>query len=264
VLLKTNLGFFDGAFFKKGNYLSDKILILCFNKTMSLQIPENLVQKIGRLFDVRGDEADFITTGEDPQARQESVKMKNQVNITVEGASPHLGPELRSLIQDVRLFLAEMSHAFGQALTEIIDQYQQEGISLGQSLALHLKEKHLIPRFTVMVGQNRQAFLDQFKELRPYQLASQSVLVIFNLPKPLDYWWHKGGNDIWGQPNSNATNQMAVEYGKMYRLVMPTVWQQRDQIDQYRLECNRVNPINYHQYGKFYYVWEIGRGKGEA
>lgn len=81
------------------------------------------------------------------------------------------------------------------------------------------------------------------------------MLLEYNLPKPLAYFWSKGGENMWGNKSVQVGSSIN-EWGIFYREVTQLVWAAIDRhLSEHNLSLLRVNPINVHDTKKYYYVW---------
>ncbi len=103
-------------------------------------------------------------------------------------------------------------------------------------------------------------------------IDDRSVVVNFQLPKPLDiFWWKKFWNEeeYWRhEPTEEEVftaaedRRLMNEWGGMYEYLMGTPWWVVDQwADEYgeRFGCDRINDVGIHGNGDngFYYLFEI-------
>lgn len=163
--------------------------------------------------------------------------------------------------EDLLLVVNEFVEETGEEFTKDLDSLMQEYAETTRfKSSVKVVEKTrgtdlLKPRFDVYGKNESRKFLDDIGY--PYvQVEDESVLVVFNLPKPLAQFWWKGVGE-WGALDVDI-DESAVEWGTMYRELMPVVW---DNLDKYQygrsLVFYRVNDVTDHEPGDYYYIWEV-------
>jgi hypothetical protein len=90
-----------------------------------------------------------------------------------------------------------------------------------------------------------------------FTLSSEQAIVIFHLPKPLDFFWWKGAPEFIGGLPVHGT---AIEWGKIYDELLHTIWEEvgREECEG-ELDFARVNDKGHHEKGIFYYIWSVSR-----
>ena len=118
-----------------------------------------------------------------------------------------------------------------------------------------LEKKFDLPNFTITHGVRAEETL---KEIGlDGKIEEKNLLILFQLPKPLSFFWWKGGADSWGSLAEDIKGS-STEWGHFYRELMLVVWEMQGYYENEKGLCfNRLNEIGEHDPLKFYYVWEI-------
>jgi uncharacterized protein (UPF0335 family) len=137
---------------------------------------------------------------------------------------------------------------------ERIERLLKEEDRISDRIDEYLREKGLLlPRFDVYIGQQALDVQRKYHLLNDAELEEEPMIIVFNLPKPLFRFWWKGGAGTWGE-RSQDTRQMVIEWGRIYRDVIRTVWDMTDYGD----TCfERLNPEGVHEEGEYYYLWRL-------
>lgn len=87
-----------------------------------------------------------------------------------------------------------------------------------------------------------------------YELVKpENFLVVFELPKPLhQFWWKNNTEEKYWQ--SGDRKLATIEWGRMYRAMMPIIWEANEQSRSHR---QRINPCGVHKVREYYYLWEL-------
>lgn len=171
--------------------------------------------------------------------------------ISVFGEPEKLDHRQQKALQEIKNFLNKISKKWKKEMLVGLEEYSKDYLKIPQVIVDLLKEKkwHL-PIFKIYpegsevlesLGFEGDLFKDQF-------------VVIFDLPKPLAFFWFKGA---WvnGKKSSDST---FVNWGKFYQDLLPIVWQAVDTSEfSGNLEIERVNEYGQHKPGSFYYVWKM-------
>jgi hypothetical protein len=110
-----------------------------------------------------------------------------------------------------------------------------------------------LPTFDIYAKDEADALLQEFG-LKGEKIEMGNFLVVFNLPKPLSHFWWKGGTESWGS-GSTDVRKMVIEWGRIYRSIIPIVW---NAVDDGTCAMERINPCGMHDMKRYYYLWEIG------
>lgn len=110
-----------------------------------------------------------------------------------------------------------------------------------------------LPTFDVYTKKQADVLLKTFG-FSGENITNGNFLIVFNLPKPLSQFWWKGGAELWGN-QSNDVRKMVIEWGRIYRLMISTIW---DAVDGGRSIMERINPYGVHDPKQYYYLWEMG------
>ncbi|MDE2311865.1 MAG: hypothetical protein KGJ93_02115 [Patescibacteria group bacterium] len=155
---------------------------------------------------------------------------------------------------------------------ELLDDYQQRfWYELEQFSVDHPKSRLLSKE---MQGFLRERAMDSAKVgiydqsngeklLRSFGLQASvspdKFIVVLRLPKPLDYFWTKNRDDLPVDSNRYGLTGQAIEWGALYRRLMPLIWDSVDQsYSEHGVWLERLNNFGEHSYNEYYYVWQAG------
>lgn len=165
--------------------------------------------------------------------------------------------DLESLDADSRKLLREWEKDMATGLHEwkvTIEELTRKESRISQKMREYLEDTRMdLPTFDVYKKQEADALLRSYG-FTEERVQSKNFLVVFNLPKPLSQFWWKGGIDAWGGASKDVRG-MVIEWGDIYRKVIPVIWNARDNSN---VPMERVNPGGVHDPRLYYYVWEMG------
>jgi len=194
---------------------------------MSEDISENLIKKVGRQVGLRDrDAAEEFVIGDHLPEEKDREKRMAEIKIEVD-AGEALSPEKQALVHNVTRVAQRISIDFQDQMHHLMDNYQKDRGSdaFTPEMAQKMKEKgHDLPRFTIKDGEAAQKFMEEVGEAERWDLNENSVLLVFNLPRPIARFWHRGATDSWGE-QSVEVGEGEVEWGYFYRESMPTIWE---------------------------------------
>lgn len=164
----------------------------------------------------------------------------------------------RKFLSHLVKFCQETSADFREEFYDLIEEYKESGRRVSDTMLEKLSELKLdVPKFEIFVGKARNELLENLQVNESYQFQENSIVVLFNLPKPLSQYWWKGGAESWGSAGLNV-DAMVMEWGHFYRELMPVIWNAIG-----REECNedyrfyRINSVGQHEPQAYYYIWEV-------
>jgi len=168
----------------------------------------------------------------------------------------------RSLVENARRFAVETSKHFQEAFVEVLRAYQTERRKIADVIIQYIKDKKFdMPQFTVADWRHGKKFLHD-AGCENFVFRDDTLLMVFNLPKPLSYFWWKGGEDAWGDERVRVVGPSVIEWGHFYRALMPVIWQQVGfEFAEGTLDFYRINAPGEHDPEKYYYIWEVGLRK---
>ncbi|TSC55943.1 MAG: Uncharacterized protein G01um101418_514 [Parcubacteria group bacterium Gr01-1014_18] len=153
-----------------------------------------------------------------------------------------LSDRQRNILERAKEFCHRLSRKFENEFGEILINYSKER----KEISIQMK-KFLL---------NKKFDLPQFTISNPYA-NDNSLLLNFQLPRPLSFFWWKGGANSWGDHAVDMQDQV-VEWGHFYRELMPIVWETQGYYEQEKgLSFDRVNAVGEHDPAKYYYLWKI-------
>ena len=215
---------------------------------------KNILEKIGREEGFKNPEdiydIDYITTAE------EIGSVASDVDIRL--VSEH-APETQVLIGEVKQFGVELSETYKQEFLKILEVYRAERRAISDKIVAFLEKKGFsMPRITVADHAHAAEIFSHLGFPRKH-IAEDSLLIVLNLPKPLSYFWWKGGED-WGDVLAKQVGPSVIEWGYFYRTLMPVIWERVGYYETERdLRFDRINHVGEHDPEKFYYIWEVSR-----
>jgi hypothetical protein len=163
-----------------------------------------------------------------------------------------MSPEMKERYEQFEKDAVECVKAWKERIERLI----QEESRISDRIEAYLREKGLLlPKFDVFTGEGADEKLErfQFGSDETKDQPDNAMLVVFNTPKPIEQFWWKGGAGDWGD-KAQDTRRMVIEWGRIYRDVIKTVWDMTDYGDTY---FDRLNPEGVHEEGEYYYVWKI-------
>lgn len=168
----------------------------------------------------------------------------------------------------VNEYVKEASQTFHDRLVDVLIEYQYGSGMISDKILIYLEKQKLIyPNFTFRFGKQGEELLkniglaDRAERINP----DQGVLV-FQLPKPLkEFWWKSTERVAEGRRRDYVIEKIkdvrplddtAIEWGKIYDRIMPTVWEVRDRYEaEGKLFYERINWAGEHDPDEYYYVW---------
>lgn len=168
----------------------------------------------------------------------------------------------KEILALTRNFCKDAGQDFAETFVTLVRSLKEHGRPLPESIERFLHEKDFFsPVFTIFNGEAGETFLRTNK--LSHTLEPGHFLVVFRLPKPLDYYWWKGrmplrkGEEEPDDGSENVEGAM-VEWGYFYRALLPTVWEtQGHYMNETDLFMQRVNEVGDHEKLVFYYVWDF-------
>jgi len=169
--------------------------------------------------------------------------------------------ETLACLDTTRSFCKESSEKFREAFLTLIESYRKENRNLSQKILDHLIEKRFdLPNFTIANAEHAIQILEDC-QMDDYLADPKSILLVFNLPKPLGHFWWKGGVDSWGHEGKNVSGSV-IEWGHFYRELTPVIWKMQGLYEnEYALDFERINSVSVHDPKKYYYLWQITKWK---
>lgn len=161
-----------------------------------------------------------------------------------------LDSESKELLAQWRAEIQTCLEKWSDEIKQLISQ--DERISPRIREYLEIKGMDL-PTFDLYAKNEADEALERFG-FDGEKIETGNFLVVFNLPKPLSQFWWKGGTESWGS-ESKDVRKMVIEWGRIYRLIIPTIW---NAVDRSTSTMDRINPCGVHDPERYYYLWEVG------
>jgi len=179
------------------------------------------------------------------------------------------------LFADTLEFIEDTSEIFQDEFHKLTETVKGEDKSykFSNKLASFLMNKKMdLPGFVLTDPGKAEKYLKKFElDNEIENIHKDSLLLIFKLPKQLDYFWRKSKHNLvnfddrypeekkylWRQ-NDYKKSMAVIEWGNVYHQLLPTIW---DQIDYYcennDIYLSRLNTYGEHNIGEYYYIWEV-------
>lgn len=162
--------------------------------------------------------------------------------------------EQSELCNSIVGLVKDLDRRLGYHVMLNLDNYQK-GTGRDLSTIQAFVEKHNLhrPKFTLMNYEESLLFCEDNDIV---ESDPGSLVLTFQLPKPLAAYWEKGKGD-WGEAGIEIDNSV-IPWGTIYRNVLPIVWEElRDLENSTLINFQRSYSIGTHDKFKYYYVWEI-------
>lgn len=161
-------------------------------------------------------------------------------------------------------FCKQLSVRYKKAFLEAMEKYSRERHKISPAIIKYLKEKGLdMPKFQILAGESAVNLLDDV-EYDPNIISYESVLVNFQLPKPLAYYWWKDKEKAVLETDKTLykATPTTIEWGAFYEKLMPVVHDllESNYLDD-KVYFRRVNALGHHDPEKFYYLWVLTKRK---
>lgn len=213
-----------------------------------MEIPENLIKKIGK------------EHFEDDSLQIERPNSEN-IPIEIKVNKEKLDEEKLDLLQDTSETLQNLGNKFQSVLLNQMQDYADNPkYAFSQEMMERMIEKgYDLPQLKILSDEFAQRFLDETDINTGHPVGDDSLLVIFNLPKPMGRFWYKGGEDYWGddKEKEEIDRSKNVAWGDFYRKSAPVIWNIDNDMDEKDIKVNRLNLAGQHDPKKYYYIWEV-------
>ncbi len=129
-----------------------------------------------------------------------------------------------------------------------------------------------LPEFILASPERAAEYLKKFNLQNGLnKIDDNSFMLIFKLPKQLDYFWRKSKHNLvnfdtrypqekkylWTK-DQHTRDMTVVEWGNMHHCLLPIIWGQRDfYCENEDIYLSRLNQMGEHRIGEFYYIWEV-------
>lgn len=156
----------------------------------------------------------------------------------------------KELLERWRSEMQTCLEEWSDAIKDLISQDEK----ISPKIREYLENKGMdLPTFDLYAKNEADEALQKFG-FNGEKIEMGNFLVVFNLPKPLSQFWWKGGAESWGS-ESRDVRKMVIEWGRIYRLIIPVIWYA---VDRSTSTMERINPCGVHDPKQYYYLWEIG------
>jgi hypothetical protein len=161
-----------------------------------------------------------------------------------------LGSESKKLLEQWRAEMQVCLEEWSVGIINLISQDEKISPRIREYLEIEGMD---LPTFDLYEKKEADEALQKFGFNRE-KIETGNFLVVFNLPKPLSQFWWKGDAESWDS-KSKDVRTMVIEWGRIYRLIIPIIW---NAVDNSPSTMERINPCGMHDPKQYYYLWEIG------
>jgi hypothetical protein len=205
--------------------------------------------------------AEYPEVEADESTDEKQVAFDGEPNNIEEDIDP-LFPCDKEFLNNVRILAEDLSSVSRKHFLTSLSQKRRERKISQKFLDFNIEKELDLPKITITNGKKAQEMLEElgFED----RISPENIILVFQLPKPIANFWWKGKsrlNTSW----EKETNGIVLEWGKIYRGLIPTVW---ELINKYEEEGNlefwRINEIGEHSADEYYYIWEIGNLKSKT
>lgn len=161
-----------------------------------------------------------------------------------------LNHESQEFLEQWRLEMRACLEEWSDGIKDLLNQDKKISPRIREYLEIRGMD---LPTFDVYVKSEADEVLQRFG-FNAEKIEMGNFLVVFNLPKPLSQFWWKGGAESWGSASKDV-RKMVIEWGRIYRLSIPIIW---NAVDSSPSTMERINPCGVHDPKQYYYLWEIG------
>ena len=197
-----------------------------------------------------------------------------KTNIDNELAGQELNPEQTKLMRELTDFLDDVSSKFKEQFWHVMDRKSMTRPEISARIKQFILEHGFdVPYFRIMGREAGENYLQQVvapeylhpehsdeEDEREYKIGDDSVMMIFDLPKPVAQYWKKAEGGPWsrGLPEKNVGPEV-VPWGYFYRRMIDTVRKAVDAEDREgKLHIRRIRSVA-HAPLQHYYIFEVSR-----
>ncbi len=231
---------------------------------MEPSLTEQQAKKVGKYLGIRdSNQLNQVVSDETPpkptHLEIERQKKLAAIDVPVE-TDPDVSASIKHLIDLTKQSAREISLSFQAHILELFKNYNSDKGSKAFTPEIAnkmIKRGYDLPQFSIKQGESARAFLESTGNLSgTSSLLKDSVLLIFNLPRPIARFWYKGGQDSWGE-GAQKVDPNNIEWGHFYREIMDTVWEGVGVEEFKGLAFQRINDLSDHKLQKYYYIWAV-------
>lgn len=199
-------------------------------------------------------------TDRDAELLQDDVELRAgqdvQFVLREEIDQPFLSNHL-DLVANTKDFIRDLGNNFRADLEERALEFSRKvGLPAQKATIEYAINRGLLsPEFEIYGPQAAAKFLED--ELGWYQdIGEDNLVIVFRLPKPIDYYWDRGGDRNGGF--NEITPSTSSLWGDSYDELISSVWDFWDRsVENYGLNLYRLNDVGEHSKGGYYYIWEV-------
>lgn len=223
-----------------------------YGETMEPKIDYGMLEEIRRDEGYKNpDDLYDLTSTQD--AMEEIRKTSSHIEIDV---APEISDNTKLLVDAAQNFALETTEEFKERFALILQDYAQSNPKIiNDKILKHIMAKDFdTPTFYIATGEEAKDKLNECDY--NLEISRDAVLILFQLPKPLATFWWKDSrlND---RDDGHVDGKGFIEWGKMYREVMTSVWEKWNEMCGKGFCMDRINPAGEHDPKKYYYLWEL-------
>lgn len=190
-----------------------------------------------------------------------------QYRLNIEVLTSSLGKEQQHTLEILLPFLDETTNTFQEDFWEAIEYRNNinPGLVSERIIQFLIEHNFDLPRFQVWDNQQGKEFikkiyddLDISNQLRDEEIADDTLILAFNLPKPLAQFWSK--IDFKFNPDYiDISNNNIIPWGSYYLKTINLIRRAVDDEEQ-GLRFRRIANIP-HIPSRVYYIWEVSNNE---
>lgn len=159
------------------------------------------------------------------------------------------------IISDTKDMVEDMGEYFREGMEEMTLEFLGTCTPAQRVVLQRAMDRGLMsPEFEIYDPKSGQEFIEDVYGWSNYEIYKDNLLVVFRLPKPVDFMWDKGTR------YSGSTGATSEFWGDSYDNLISRIWDIWNYSDRtYGIDLQRINEVGEHEKGKYYYIWEISR-----
>ena len=156
------------------------------------------------------------------------------------------------LVADTKDLIKDIGDEFRNGMEELAEKFLESTSLPSQIKAVKRASDRgfFSCEFEIYDSKSGREYLE--RELGWYHHVDEdNLVVVFRLPRPVDWHWDKGNN---GSTVKSTANLWGDSYDELITRVWD-IWNISD--EKYSLDLVRINEVGEHEKGNFYYIWEV-------
>jgi len=161
-----------------------------------------------------------------------------------------------ALLEDARNFVRDCSIKFQDKMRSSLDRQVDEGQMSETEREKFIAKGYDLPVFKLLAGKPARELVDSLKMEKEWKLAPDSLIMVFDFPKPVSRFWKLG--KAYGEA-AIPVQEDQIRWGELYDgtvdVIRGTVEDEHWEDD--GLFFDRLNADCAHKSRDYYYVWEV-------